>query len=520
MKRLLNIFWCVPALLMWAAFPPCGEKFDIFFAFAPLLWCARRFSRRKASLVWFANGLAFWIGTLAWMPAIVKNGGPWPLVVLGWFALSAYCAAYFAAFGFLSASIWRWAKDGAYAKRLFAILFAEPILWAGLEIVRSRLFGGFSWNQAGVPLVVAGFGDLAALGGVYLTSAAVILVAGTLASAADRIADSMTRTAAYGVPRALRSIETLLPLAAVFALYACAKNFGAGAPASSQTLQAALVQRNFPCVFAAREPKNPYEEYKRLFAAIAPLRPSLVVLPESAFGEFGAIGSAGVWRFARSALEKCGAQAIIGGGSRRDEARRLYNSAAVYSPEGLGDIYDKAHLVPFGEFIPGDKLVTALQRLAPVGSCSPGELKTVEAAGARLGIAICFEDTDSAQIRKLAAQGAQALVFITNDSWFAHSCETLQHAWQAVARAIETGLPVLRTGNSGVTGTISPSGAAVWLGDESGAPLIDAQGTMAAKIALASPGRRTPYVTLGDAPLFCAFLAILALCFIGGRPHS
>ena len=106
-ENFLKIAWFLPGFLLWAAYPPMGERMDCLFALAPLMWLSRR--EVSAGIVakrWFQSGIAYWIATLSWMPAIVKNGGPWPLVVLGWFALAAYCAAYFAAYGWLSARFW------------------------------------------------------------------------------------------------------------------------------------------------------------------------------------------------------------------------------------------------------------------------------------------------------------------------------------------------------------------------------------------------------------------------------
>ena len=208
----------------------------------------------------------------------------------------------------------------------------------------------------------------------------------------------------------------------------------------------------------------------------------------------------------------------------RSSDGRLYNSAALYVRDAEAkdlQVYDKVHLVPFGEFIPGDELFPALKSLAPVGSCTPGELRLLDFRGVKLGPAICFEDTDSAQMRRLAEKGAQVLVFVTNDSWFANSCEAVQHAWQSVARAIETGLPVVRVGNSGVTGVVEPSGAAKWLTDSAGRPLVDVEGEM---LEIVGVGRdsaaKTVYVAVGDVPLACAFsLLILALFVVKYRNH-
>jgi len=540
LKRALPFLWLIPGFLLWAGFPPMGEKADVLFALAPLLWLSRRKDARTSFWKWFQNGFFFWFATLAWMPAIVKNGGPWPLVVLGWGALSAYCALYFAAFGWLVSRYWTWVRGDplgtalerrrGYGWRLVGLVVVEPVLWAGLELVRSRLLGGFSWNQLGVAAVNAGFGAPAVLGGVYLASALVVLVNGTVASMAERMLEPVLdrgRGSSFPVPRWARSVETFLPLLVVWGVFGASGPFVAPPAAEgSGNLRVAMIQRNFPSVFERGRNEDPVEVYTGLLSAVEHVRPGLVVLPESALCEFGPVDSPRSTAFAGWVCDKTGAAAVIAGGGRCSDGK-AYNSAALYSrapgsaaialaaavpqsPLPVPQIYDKVHLVPFGEYIPGDKLVTALQRLAPVGSCTPGELKLLDMDGMGIGVAICFEDTDSAQIRRLAEMGAQLLVFITNDSWFSRSDEAVQHAWQSVARAIETGLPVARVGNSGVTGSVSPDGSATWLADADGRPLVDAAATMCDLLTVI-PRRRTPYVRLGDKPLAAAFAAVLVL---------
>ena len=521
LKKLARLFWILPGFLLWASFPPMAEKTDCVFALAPLLWLARNKDAKTNFCRWFLNGFVFWFATLSWMPAIVKNGGPWPLVVLGWGALAAYCALYFGAFGWLSAKVWAWAKDEGspwrkpprfpYARRLFAILVAEPLLWCGLELLRSRLFGGFSWNHLGLPLVNANLGSPAALGGVYLVSAVVILVNGTIAGIAERMMKRTTRWA---------SLETLIPFLLIWGLYALEGSAARRMELwENEDCTVALVQRNFPCVFKPAEREDPIAVYSNLLANVAYTRPDLVVLSESALSEFGAAAdSPRALAFASWVAKSTGAREIIAGGGRFANGNE-YNSAALFSfgedvrQSGCDmQIYDKVHLVPFGEFIPGDKWITALQKLAPVGSCTPGELKLL----GDYGVAICYEDTDSAQMRALLHKGARALVFITNDSWFSDSIEAEQHSWQAVARAVETGLAVIRVGNSGVTGTIDPRGRASWLSRADGRPLVDERGTMCDTVTKLSPPCPTMspvtfYGTVGDMPLSVSFALLIIL---------
>ena len=528
LKRLLaRIGWFLPGFLLWAAFPPMGEVSDCLFALAPLMWLSRRATPGESAKRWFQSGAFFWLATLSWMPAIVKNGGPWPLVVLGWFALAAYCAGYFALYGWLSAKYWCWAREprrGGHVWRLAGVLFFEPLLWCGLELVRARLFGGFAWNQLGVVPTNSGCGAPAALGGVYLLSAVVILINGTAAGIAERV--WKVERSGFPLLRRLGSLETILAVGVIAGVYSAASFVGA-AP-EGRHLKVALVQRNFPCIFKAQT-ANPYETYGRLLANVAELKPDIVVLAESALAEFSPVDQQGSVRFAQFVREKTGA-ALLAGGTRYEEGL-MYNSAALYRGDGAIETYDKVHLVPFGEFIPGDKLIPVLQKLAPVGSCTPGELKTLALepgeGGESVGVAICYEDTDSAQIRRLANLGAGLLVFITNDSWFSDSVEAEAHAWQSTARAIETGLAVVRVGNNGVTGTITPNGRASWLVGTSGRPLVDCEGTMLDRVFLRPRlgsdggwrGYTTPYAAYGDIPLGTTF-ALFIVAMILVKYHS
>ncbi len=504
------------AALLTAAFPSFGETASIAVALAPLLVVARVASPKKAAWTWFGGGFAFWFATLGWMPAICKNDGPWPLVGLGWFGLAALCAGYFALFGWLDARAWR--RFGRWG------LAFEPILWAGVEWLRGWLFTGFAWNYLGTALVpIPDFLAPARAGGVYLVSALVVLVNGVFATLACRVIAQMRRETRPSGGRWMRSLETALPLAVVLLVSWASRPAPDDSPTDS--MRVALIQRNAPCVFrAGRERQDPVEAYRRLVEVAAPAKPDLVVWGESGMSEFGYLAGERAQGAAKYFSDLAGGASLLAGGDWRVTTNgtvRFYNSAGLYTPTGDGmdlQVYAKQHLVPFGEYIPFDKWITPLQKLSPIGvSLHPGEPVLFVLDGIKLAPLICFEDTVPPLARRAAADGAHAIVLITNDSWFSHSVEAEQHARQAVMRAIETGLPVLRVGNSGVTGIILPSGRARWLTDGNGRPLVDQPGCQVESVAIDRNAPKTPYVRLGDAPLLVLFAAVLAALSLSCR---
>ena len=501
------------AFILWAAFPPRSEAYGVAFALAPMLALTRGMNPKRAAGWWFACGFAFWFATLSWMPAICRNGGPWPLVVLGWAGLSAACAGYFALFGALNARLW------ARTPPLLAV-FGEAVLWAACEWMRGTLFSGFAWNFLGTALgAMPRFASPAQWGGPYLVSALAVLVNGVFATGILR---AVMRTR-----RRLQSLETALPLLVawtVLQLTAVPPKDDA-APA----LRVAMLQRNAPCIFSKQDRENPQEAFGRLADEVAFAKPDLVVCAESAMAEFGGNVLGGRARAeAADLLKRTAASALVAGGDdveiKEGGEKRMYNAAALYTPDGGVQVYRKQHLVPFGECIPLDKWIPVLQKLSPIGvSLHPGEPRLVQFAYGgdsnstarlvRVAPLICFEDTVPTLSRQAAKNGAQAIVLITNDSWFSNSNEAAQHAAQAVLRAIETGVPVVRTGNSGVSGVINPDGTAHWFLGDDGKPIVDEAGAQIDMVRPATDATPTVYVQLGDWPLAIASLFVLALMF-------
>ena len=547
LHRLRNLPWLLSGVLLFACYPPVAKHAYVAFALAPMLLMVRHREPGFCFKWCFLSGFLYWFATLKWVFALKDMlGNSAFLILLGWAALAAYCTLYFGLFGWLAARAWAWTRGGGWWRRLTVILVAEPVLWAGLELVRSRAFTGFAWNHLGTVPVAMGYGAPAALGGVYLLSMLVVLANGSVASILARVWRSYAdlRRAQRGeavepsaVPRWLQSVETLLPFAAIFAVYFGARASVASHIVSGDQVSVALFQRNFPPPFtdarraaAVNGGTTGAAEYARMAAGVKALKPTLLVMSESAMGEVaGPVDHPRAQAFAERLMELSGATAVLSGGARSTDPDTNYNSAALYEKGAPVQIYDKVHLVPFGEYVPGASIFPALGGLLPMPSCAPGEVRTLDFALASsipgipdqtvpLGVAICYEDTDSALMRRMAEQGARMLVFITNDSWFYGSDEPAQHAWQAVARAIETGLPAVRVGNYGVTGFVDPHGTsgrqcrARWLANPDGTLKVNDRERMVCDVTLASSLTeltRTPYVRWGDKPLLVAFLLLI-----------
>lgn len=151
-------------------------------------------------------------------------------------------------------------------------------------------------------------------------------------------------------------------------------------------------------------------------------------------------------------------------GVNREEGGLYYNSLAMVGAGGAVDaIYDKRHLVPFGEYIPfGDLLARfGIHGLAAADGAAyaagqSGELITVPEVGGIVPL-ICYEGIFPSM--SASAERPRALVLITNDAWFGPDAGPRQHFAQARLRAIEQGLPMVRVGNTGLTAMIDARGA-------------------------------------------------------------
>ncbi len=138
-----------------------------------------------------------------------------------------------------------------------------------------------------------------------------------------------------------------------------------------------------------------------------------------------------------------------------------FNSAVLFDDQGeVGEIYDKIHLVPFGEYTPFEEYLPWLTDWIGMGrSLTAGKAFTImPLKQARIGVNICYEDVFPEISYNLVRHGANLLVVITNDAWFGETSGSRQHLAHSVFRAVENRRPLLRNGNNSDTCLIMPDG--------------------------------------------------------------
>jgi apolipoprotein N-acyltransferase len=211
-----------------------------------------------------------------------------------------------------------------------------------------------------------------------------------------------------------------------------------------------------------------------------------VVWPESALPGYPETDAA-LQRQLRELVSDAGATTLIAGGPRVEWTagweQRLFNS--VYQVETTGPLrsYDKRRLVPFAEYWPGG--LPARPAWLATDEVAPGTRAGVfTAGGCRYGVVICFEAEDPALARELARAGADVLLVLSNDAQVPPPA-VWKEIGQVQLRAVETGVPVVRAANSGISVAVDRYGV-VRRQQEGGvllAPALRAQPTAAVRFA-------------------------------------
>ncbi len=214
--------------------------------------------------------------------------------------------------------------------------------------------------------------------------------------------------------------------------------------------------------------------------------------------------------------------AIATGAPRQDPVIRQYwNSLQVLNENGeITDIYDKQHLVPYGEYMPLrdltmalglTDLIPALDQMSDFAVPDPSANRTVRLPGLPPARAmICYEIVFPWEVR--GDEEFSWILNITNDGWFGTTSGPYQHFAATQTRAIEQGVPVIRAANTGISAIIDPYGRVLDRLDLNDTGILDG--------ALPKPlNTPTFYSKYGEyTSLFLTFMALIIGVFLGRRP--
>ncbi len=456
-------YWLVALLLGVASatgFAPLGLwplaliAMGLFAAMIPL--CD---SWKKAAWIGWLFGMGHFTLGNSWIATAFTYQSNMP-AVLGWAAvplLSVYLAVYPA----LAAGAAR--ALAGQAKRLGgALAFAG--FWVLAEWLRSWVFTGYPWNPFAMillgPMDRPGLAALSPLMGTYaLSGLAVLLAAGLVRLLLQR------RWAAS-------SIAALLLVAGMY--------WPAG-EGEEGTLPVTLVQPDI-----RQERLNDSRYYEANFVRLADLSlprdesagQRLVLWPESGMADYleegypqryyNATTALGSPEYARARIARTlgeGSMLLTGGQRLAFDEGQLagaYNSVLAVNDAGeIAGIYSKARLVPYGEYLPMRSILEpiGLSRLVP-GAIDflpgPGPQTLDLGMHGRAGIQVCYEIIFAGRVVDSAAR-PDYIYTGSNDGWFGRFGPP-QHFAQARMRAIEEGLPVLRSTTTGISGIIDARG--------------------------------------------------------------
>jgi len=445
--------------LLIACFPRIEAGALAWLALVPLLYFIAGSSSRPSLLAAISFALVFHSGNLYWVSEVmVRYGGlAWPIALVILMFLVAYLTAFDGVFAILTST--------ACARRGAAGVFAAPVFWVGLELLRQFPWGGFPWCLLGYSQVTyLPALQLTSITGVYGVSLLIVLVNAAIAYA----------LAERGPGKARR---VLLASAPVVVLLALALGFGyaeLARPLPPPDFRVAAVQgsvlqeHKWDPGFAA----DIFSRHLALSEKAADAGSRLIVWPESStpfnFDETPPLADA-----MRELARKRSVYLLFGsddyefldGDSAAPGAPRsyrAYNGAKLIDPRGeISFRYHKIVLVPFGEYVPLRRLLFFVNNLTQeVGGFTPGSQIVVGhlGEGRSLGVFICYEAIYPDLVRRFSREGAGLLVQLTNDAWFGRSSAPYQHFAMATVRAIESRRYLLRAANTGISAVVDPRG--------------------------------------------------------------
>ena len=467
---------------------------------------------------WFGFGYflcgLFWIGEAFLVEAHIF-GWLMPFAVI---AMPAGLALFFAAAAALARLFWP-----AGAERVMVLAIAL----GATEWLRGNILTGFPWNTLGYALTSPlSLMQTVSLIGVYgLTFWVVIICAIPPVCVFNSRAAQKKSAPSFRTKIIYIILFSILPLVAMYAYGT--QVLAAGPPPNLPNVKLRIVQPSTPQKDKWRGDKQEEIFYDHINLSKQNAEGSF----DNAHGITHVFWPEAAMPFlplsAPRALEKIGemlpnSTILIAGALRVDRSgepaiidydsksgRRVYNSLMAFDSEGkLFVVYDKIHLVPFGEYLPfqqafeaiGLRQLTRLRGGFTVGN-SPRQILNIAGLPPVVAL-ICYEVIFPGEVIQTEKRPS-LLINLTNDGWFGHTTGPHQHFHQTRVRAVEEGLPIIRSANNGISAVVGPFGRIMQRLD------LDERGTIDS--ALPFPAKATLYSKYENVVLLLNLLFLVVL---------
>ena len=461
-------------LLLALSFPKFGHPALAWIALAPLLLALTGATLRRAFALGFVAGAIYFTGTLCWITGVMAMYGDmafWVAVLIN-AALIAYQSVYPAIFALVVRRIVIAHGPGA--------LMTAPLVWVTTELGRTHLFTGFPWVLLGYSQTsVLPSAQLASLFGVYGVSMLVASVSAALAAYATGPASASAASRLRRDKKAGRYRAPPRPAAAGSLWLVRWTCRGVGQPLARQWPSGRTPAGRHSCpgsiqgnidqdekVQAGRA-AGIFQGYLNMTRQAIREGAAFVIWPESSTPfrfEDDVFAATQIRTLAQQAKVPLlfGSDQFVRGANGAPTT--FYNSAFLVRPDGTtGGVYKKMHLVPFGEYVPAQRLLFfAAPLVQAVSDFSAGTEAVLLPVGNHLvSTAICYEVVYPDLVRRFVVGGSEMLTTITNDAWFGRTSAPYQHFEQASMRAIEDGRYLVRSANTGISGIVDPYGRVV-----------------------------------------------------------
>lgn len=445
---------------MWISAPDMDVWWLAFVGWVPLLWAIHKRPPKHAFVYgWVAGFVSVFVGFF-WMSELLTRfagfGTPAAAAITGLFAL--WLGLLWAVSAWITA--WLTQRSGR------STLLIYPMAWAAIEFVLPSIFPVYmalSW--AWHPLWI----QTAEIGGALTVSFVMVAINAAIWE---------TVRAKWLPERGERGRIDKLALGTLAAWLIGVPAYGAlrihqveREMAEAPKVQFGVVQGNFGIDTYATRAMKPVllRELQRVTSELDRQGADVVLWGETAypFGRFTRQHQADLPEIDRRRIQRDFDVPVIVGLVTHDGTREnpyAWNSAWVLHQDGTwGTRYDKNYPLMFGEAAPpGVDPEWYLDKIPSASHLNRGEGPSVlEVAGYRMGALICYEDILASFTRDVANQRVNALVNLTNDSWFGKTREQSEHLGLAVYRAIEHRKPLLRSVNAGISAYVDPTGRVI-----------------------------------------------------------